>query len=332
MFGFRLGFYSIAILFPLAAHASEVGSLAYVAAGFEKIDRSGEIAPGIVKAQVLLDRADISSGEIDGKASPRLDEAIAAFAEIHNLPSDTGWSRTFWDELTAEAIVPVLSTYSITAEDLKGPFVQLPARMEDQRAFRTLGYANVREALAEKFHMSAELLARLNPGASFADVGEAIVVANVRSETRQAGAARIDVDKDRQTVKVYSAKDELIAFFPASVGSEDKPTPSGRLTVTAINSEPTFHYNPKYQFREVDVQKPFDLPPGPNNPLGSMWIALSKPSYGIHGTPEPSQVGKVASHGCVRLTNWDAQRLAAMISRGVPVNFIEKANMNFVAY
>jgi lipoprotein-anchoring transpeptidase ErfK/SrfK len=181
--------------------------------------------------------------------------------------------------------------------------------MEDMRSFKTLGYANVREALAEKFHMSTELLAKLNPDASFAEVGEEIIVANVSKDNKTPSAARIDVDKDRQTVKIYSAMNELIAFFPASVGSEDKPTPSGTLKVTAFNSEPTFRYDPRYLFKEVETQKPFYLQPGPNNPLGLMWIALSKPSYGIHGTPEPSEVGKAASHGCVRLTNWDVQRL-----------------------
>ncbi len=330
MFGCRIGLYLISILLPLAAQASD--PFTFIAADFASVDQNQDIVPAIVKAQVLLDRANISSGEIDGKMSPRLDEAIAAFAEIRNLPADTRWSRAFWDELTSEAIVPVLTEYSITSDDLKGPFVQLPARMEDMTALKTLGYANIREALAEKFHMSTELLSRLNPDASFSEAGEVVIVANVPSANRPLNASRIDVDKDRQTVRVYSSKNELIAFFPASIGSDDKPTPSGTLKVTAINSDPTFHYNPKYQFKEVEIQKPFDLSPGPNNPLGSIWIALSKPSYGIHGTPEPSLVGKAASHGCVRLTNWDAQRLAAMLSRGIAVNFMEKPDVAFVAY
>ena len=332
MFGLRIGLYLILGLLPLTAQASETDAFAFIAAGFTEQVQGQDIVPAIVKAQVLLDRANISSGEIDGSVSPRLDEAIAAFAESRNLPPDTKWSRQFWDELTVEAIVPVLTTYSVTSEDLKGPFLRLPSRMEDMRSFKSLGYASVREALAEKFHMSAALLDALNPDASFSEAGEEITVANVLIASKPPNASRIDVDKDRQTVKAYSAKGELIASFPASVGSEDKPTPSGTLKVTAISSDPTFHYNPKYQFREVETQKPFDLSPGPNNPLGSTWIALSKPSYGIHGTPEPSEVGKAASHGCVRLTNWDVQRLASMISRGVSVNFIEKSDAKFVAY
>lgn len=322
MFGCRIGVYLIPVLLSWTAQASEVDPFTFITADFAAFNHDGEINPAVVKAQVLLDRANISSGEIDGKASPRFDEAITAFAEIHDLPPDTGWSRLFWDELTAGAIVPVLTEYSITGEDLKGPFMQLPARLEDMTSLKTLGYANIREALAEKFHMSTELLARLNPDASFSEAGEVIIVANVLNANKSPNASRIEVDKDRRTVKVYSSRNELIAFFPASVGSDVKPTPSGTLKVTTINSDPTFHYNPKFQFKEVETQRAFDLSPGPNNPLGSIWIALSKPSYGIHGTPEPSLVGKVSSHGCVRLTNWDAQRLAAMLSRGIAVNFI----------
>jgi lipoprotein-anchoring transpeptidase ErfK/SrfK len=187
-----------------------------------------------------------------------------------------------------------------------------------------LGYTSLREALAEKFHMSEELLTALNPDISSAQAGDKIIVANVMINKKPTPVARVDVDKDRQTVRAYSSSGELVAFFPASVGSDEKPTPSGTLKVTLIESEPSYHYNPKFHFKEVDKQKPFDLKPGPNNPLGSTWIALSKPSYGIHGTPEPSLVGKSESHGCVRLTNWDAQRLAAMLTKGIPVNFIEK--------
>jgi lipoprotein-anchoring transpeptidase ErfK/SrfK len=304
----------------------------FITADFSAADQGGEIVPAVVKAQVLLDRTNISSGEIDGKYSPRLDEAIRAFAEIHNMPADTKWSRAFWDELTSEAIVPVLTNYTITSDDLKGPFLQLPDRLEDMTSFRSLGYASVREALAERFHMSPELLSSLNPDATFSVAGEEIVVANVLGETRSPKAARLEVDKDRQTVKVYSSRDELIASFPASVGSEEKPTPSGTLKVRSVNSDPSFHYNPKYQFKEIESQKPFELAPGPNSPLGTTWIALSKPSYGIHGTAEPSMIGKAASHGCVRLTNWDAQRLSAMVSRGVPVSFIDKPDIRFVAY
>jgi lipoprotein-anchoring transpeptidase ErfK/SrfK len=329
MFIGRISFILIVAFVPIAAAAAEL-SPGVNGAGYAELSLDRDIHPEIIKAQILLDRANLSPGEIDGQATARLDQAISAFAEAYGLPADTGWSRTFWLSLTSNVTGPVLVEYALTGTDLKGPFVQLPAKLEDMQSLKALGFANVREGLAEKFHISEQLLAALNPDASFSDVGERIRVPNVLvagvSGERRAVAARIDVDKDVQTVKVYSAKNELIAFFPASVGSDDKPSPSGTLKVTLIESDPSYHYNPKYQFKEVEKQRPFDLNPGPNNPLGTTWIALSKPSYGIHGTPEPSQVGLVASHGCVRLTNWDVQRLAGMLTRGVPVNFKQRSD------
>jgi lipoprotein-anchoring transpeptidase ErfK/SrfK len=325
MFGCRISSVLIAALIPFAAAAADLDPAQINAADYADLARDGRIEPAIIKAQVLLDRMDFSPGEIDGKYSKRLEQAIAAFAEAHGLASHTGWSRRFWFSLTSNATDPVVTEYALTKADFKGPFVQLPTKMEDMRSFKTLGFADVREALAEKFHVSRQLLALLNPGASFAAPGERILVPNVLTEPRPESAARVDVDKDRKTLKVYSANNELIAFFPASVGSDDKPSPSGTLKVKLIESDPSFHYNPKYDFKEVETHKPFDLRPGPNNPLGTTWIALSKPSYGIHGTPEPSLVGKAASHGCVRLTNWDAQRLAGMLTRGTPVNFSQRS-------
>ena len=330
MFIGRISFILIVAFVPIAAAAAELDPPGVNGAGYAELSLDRDIHPEIIKAQILLDRANLSPGEIDGQATARLDQAISAFAEAYGLPADTGWSRTFWLSLTSNVTGPVLVEYALTGTDLKGPFVQLPAKLEDMQSLKALGFANVREGLAEKFHISEQLLAALNPDASFSDVGEKIRVPNVLvagvSGERRAVAARIDVDKDVQTVKVYSAKNELIAFFPASVGSDDKPSPSGTLKVTLIESDPSYHYNPKYQFKEVEKQRPFDLNPGPNNPLGTTWIALSKPSYGIHGTPEPSQVGLVASHGCVRLTNWDVQRLAGMLTRGVPVNFKQRSD------
>ena len=312
----------ILALVPIAAAAAELDQASVNAADYTALAFDRDIDPAIVKAQILLDRANLSPGEIDGQYSARLEQAIAAFAEAYGLPAGTGWDRAFWLALTSNVPGPVLVDYALTAADLKGPFVQLPARLEDMQSLKMLGFANVREALAEKFHLSQRLLAALNPDASFSDVGERILVPNVLAAgmpaDRKAPVARIDVDKERQTVKVYSARNDLIAFFPASVGSDDKPSPSGTLKVTLIESDPSYHYNPKYQFKEIERQRPFDLSPGPNNPLGTIWIALSKPGYGIHGTPEPSQVGLAASHGCVRLTNWDAQRLAGMLTKGVP--------------
>jgi len=334
MFGLRTAVLAIG----LSASAPEAGTAANVQdlinhAAFAELAADDQIHAEIVEAQVLLDRASISPGEINGRQSESLIEATQAFAEVHGLSATTTWSDEFWRRLTSSVSGPVIVEYTLQAKDVKGPFIEIPERLEDMIGLKALGYSSPREALAEKFHMSEELLATLNPDASF-QVGERILVANIRTEQARANAARITVDKERQTVAAYSSDGKLLGFFPASVGSEDKPTPSGTLNVTAISSEPSFHYNPKYRFKEVATQTPFDLNPGPNNPLGSVWIGLSKPSYGIHGTPEPSLVGKSRSHGCVRVTNWDAQRLAVMVRKGVPVTFIDQRDEArfFVAY
>src|SRR5215469_16199221 len=251
MFGRRITAIFIVALIPFATFAAEFGPASINAADYTELTLDQKPHPAIVKAQILLDRANLSPGEIDGLYSARLNAAISAFAEVSGLPADTTWSRSFWLALTSNVTGPLLTEYALTKEDLRGPFVHLPAKMEDMQSLKVLGFANVREALAEKFHMSEQLLTALNPEASFSEVGEKIVVPNVLSERHREPAARIDVDKNRQTVRVYSARNELIAFFPASVGSDDKPSPSGTLNVKLIESDPSFHYNPKYQFKEV---------------------------------------------------------------------------------
>jgi lipoprotein-anchoring transpeptidase ErfK/SrfK len=313
----------LAAITPLPATADDLSPAAITDAAFADLSSDGMIHPEIIKAQILFERAGVSPGEIDGKYDAVLfDEIIAGFAEMQGLPADTRWSAEFWTKLSGASSGPVLTEYVITKEDAKGPFFpQLPDRMEEMQNFKSAGYRTLLEALAEKFHMSEQLLSALNPEKSL-QAGETIVVANVLAAAKPEQAARLDVDVRRQTVKAYSAKHQLIGFFRASVGSDDKPSPSGSLTVVSIVSEPSWHYNPKYQFKEIETNKPFDINSGPNNPLGLVWIALSKPSYGIHGTSEPSKVGREASHGCVRLTNWDAERLSEMLTKGVPVNFL----------
>jgi lipoprotein-anchoring transpeptidase ErfK/SrfK len=167
------------------------------------------------------------------------------------------------------------------------------------------------------------LLTALNPGRHFDRAGETIVVVDTGGTNAPAKADRIEVDKRRQTVKLFDKSNALIGFYPASVGSEEKPSPSGTLKVTEIDRNPTYRYNPAYHFKGVHSRKPFVIRPGPNNPVGAMWINLSADGYGIHGTPSPANISKGQSHGCVRLTNWDAERVAASVAKGTPVVFVE---------
>jgi lipoprotein-anchoring transpeptidase ErfK/SrfK len=318
-----LGLILVAVV-PLPAFGAELTAERITSANFTgKLPSEDSISPLAVKLQVLLDRARFSPGEIDGRFGDNVEKALQAFAEANNLASGKVLTQEIWSKLQQASSDAVMTEYVLAERDIKGPYLEkLPAKMEDMKSLKTLSYTGPKEALSERFHMSQDLLAALNPGQKFDRAGAKINVVNLPKET-PFKAARVEVDKSRETVRSFAKDGKLIAFYPASVGSDEKPTPSGTLKVVSIQPNPTYRYDPKYKFKGVESKEPFTINAGPNNPVGAMWIGLSQASFGIHGTNEPSRVSKSESHGCVRLTNWDVARLAQSLKKGVEVSFVE---------
>ena len=279
----------------------------------------------LIRAQVLLDRAHFAPGVIDGQDGENMRNAIAAFERANDLPVDGQLDAETWAKLTADT-GPALTDYVITAEDLAGPFTpSIPKDYAEMAKLDRLGFSGPLEALAERFHMDVALLQALNPGADFGTAGTRIVVAATARPDLPAKVARIEVDKARKQVRAFDAGGKLLAAYPATIGSSELPTPSGELAVRTVAPRPTWTYDPsRLSFGDKDAGK-LTIKAGPNNPVGAVWIDLTKDTYGIHGAPEPRLVGKVASHGCVRLTNWDALQLAGAVEKGTKVKFLGEA-------
>lgn len=273
------------------------------------------------RTQVALDRAGFSPGEIDASMGSNTERALDAFTR----------SGGHIDTTSVEPLV----RYTITDQDAAGPFTpDIPDDMTQQAGLDALGYRNIVEALGERFHASPSLLKHLNPEATFAP-GEQILVPNVlgvpqpvappggrTGGVEEPAAITVTVSRGSSSLTLTDGTGRVLFFAPVTTGSDHDPLPLGEWKITGVQHDPKFHYSPDLFWDADPSHAKATIPPGPNNPVGIVWIDIDRPHYGLHGTPEPSQVGKTASHGCVRLTNWDALKVASLVHLGTPVRFV----------
>ena len=274
----------------------------------------------VLAVQIMLDRTNHSPGVIDGFMGGNTRRAIEAYRRNNDLPSgdsiDSALLRSLLDTQSGE----MFRTYTLAEDDVSGPFYDVPSDFAEQADLERVGYKNPQEMLAERFHMDQGFFDALNPDADLNRAGQEIVVIARGDKSFSGEVARIEVRKDAGEVAALDADGHELATYPATIGSGEFPSPSGRMTVNAIAPEANYTFDPDDQRWGPD--KTFVIPPGPNNPIGGVWIDLGKDGYGIHGSSDPQLIGKTTSHGCVRLTNWDARALADAVSQGVEVEFV----------
>jgi lipoprotein-anchoring transpeptidase ErfK/SrfK len=278
----------------------------------------------VLRAQILLDRAYFSVGEIDGSYGENMRNTVKAYQLSHGLPDNGIVGLPTWKALNNDA-APVIAEYTITDADVAGPFTKIPEDMMAKAELTALGYESPLEELGERFHSSPSLLKKLNPGKDFSKATERLSVPQVTRKPLGHPAEKVVGTNASKSVEAMNAAGEVIAHYPASMGSEHDPLPVGEWKIGRVIHNPIFFYNADLFWDSDESHAKAKIPAGPNGPVGVEWISLSKEHYGIHGTPEPAEIGKTQSHGCIRLTNWDAVELSGLVKPGMTAELRDSA-------
>ena len=269
-----------------------------------------------VKIQALLDWNHASPGPIDGGWGMNSKKALLNFQKIKGLPTTGKMDQATWNALTANipSDQPVIVSYTLTKDDVNGKYSALPAGAEARSKLKSLHYENIQEMLGERFHMDVAYLKLLNKNAKY-QAGETITVINT-GNNHKGRVTNVVVDRNDKVLYAYNGN-KLVAAYPTTIGGSATSTPGGKYKI--VNKIKMPHYKATVNHDNEATKKSYILPPGPNSPVGVVWMGLSRPSYGIHGSPVPEGISRQASLGCVRLTNWDVLELYANIDNNATV-------------
>jgi lipoprotein-anchoring transpeptidase ErfK/SrfK len=283
--------------------------------------------PSVYRVQILLDRAFFSPGMMDGYWGKNTAKAVYFFQQREGLRTTGRVDSATYDKLAEVAGRPeqLVRPHTLTAEDVKGPFQPLPDSIYDQAKQDCTCYETLTEKLTELFHTTPELLGKLNPGVDLNTLtaGQTLNVPNVRDPNAKAQGqvAELAVSGRGSYLHALDSSGRILYHFPSTLGGTYEPSPQGEFKVMRVTKNPWWHFQPALLEKVPDDRPDAKIPPGPNNAVGLVWMTLSAPHYGIHGTKSPETIGYATSAGCVRLTNWDVLFLADKVERNTPVRF-----------
>ncbi len=309
-----------------AAKTEAIGDGVTIAGNQINFPRDPKDDLDVLKAQIFLDYYGFSCGQIDGQWGYNTGRAIYQYQKHRGLPLSGQMDSALLD-LLSKFDKGYLVEYTITSKDVAGPFYPIPRSYQAMSQLKALPYESALEGIGEKFHCSQLLLRKLNPGIDMDNIrpGTRILAPNVVNgyDETLGKAGTVRVSKNNKWIEVFDPQGQFMYFYPCTLGSKNDPLPIGTYSIAVITHNPVYQYNPKLFWDSKPGERPCTLPPGPNSPVGNLWLGTSRKSLGIHGTPNPEAISRNSSHGCIRLCNWDVQQLGKRVSVGTKLEFVE---------